>query len=677
MKRSLLVWLTFLACLAVVLAAAGWISITALRLDRSEAEARALGQWEEDVRLALWRLDSYVAPLVAQEHARPYFVYSAFYPADRGYGRMLVVGNKDAAHSLLLPSPLLLQRPPHVKLHFQVDASGGLTSPQVPPEEQRAQAEAWADSAAWAAEQQSRASCLAELDSWLDRQCVAQHLPTAGTPGEPSPQWAQQLAQSFAQLMPPPAQQRTAQQPATAAQTVSDGETAPQRAGNQALPLPAGIPTDPYAQQSQPGRGAGPEDGAPLAPENTPSLPQQRADINVRNYGPQREQRSLNDLEFAARQLGFAQMAANTTLSNALGHLAEDADIGPMTALWLHGELLLARRVRVGGQELLQGAWLDWESLRQTLLSNIEHLFPEADLQPVAVPDDAATQRRLAVLPVRLDPGPMPAVEMPLWTPLRVSLAVAWGGMLLAAAATAALLLGVMRLSERRATFVSAVTHELRTPLTTFRMYSEMLEGGMVASPSDQRQYLATLRREADRLTHLVENVLGYARLQRAGRARRVQQVALGELLQQVAPRLEARVAQTDLTLHVELPDALRAIRVAVDPAAVEQVLLNLVDNACKYAACSAPAPIEMFAAAAQRHVMLYVRDRGPGVDRRVRRRLFRPFSKSAEDAAATAAGVGLGLAFSRRVARSWGGDLWLHDGETPGACFALRLPRG
>ncbi len=75
------------------------------------------------------------------------------------------------------------------------------------------------------------------------------------------------------------------------------------------------------------------------------------------------------------------------------------------------------------------------------------------------------------------------------------------------------MLRGVLALSERRASFVSAVTHELRSPLTTFRMYAEMLAEGMVRDEQQRDRYLSTLRQEADRLSHLVDNVLQYARL--------------------------------------------------------------------------------------------------------------------------------------------------------------------
>ena len=77
------------------------------------------------------------------------------------------------------------------------------------------------------------------------------------------------------------------------------------------------------------------------------------------------------------------------------------------------------------------------------------------------------------------------------------------------------LLMGAISLSQRRAAFISSVTHELRTPLTTFRMYTEMLVEGMASDPAKQSQYHRTLYRESDRLVHLVENVLSYARLVR------------------------------------------------------------------------------------------------------------------------------------------------------------------
>ena len=116
-------------------------------------------------------------------------------------------------------------------------------------------------------------------------------------------------------------------------------------------------------------------------------------------------------------------------------------------------------------------------------------------------------------------------------------------------------------------------------------------------------------------------------------------------------------------------------VNVRAHVSAVEQILFNLVDNACKYAASASDRRIVLETARSRDRALLKVRDYGPGIARADARRLFRPFSKSARDAANTAPGIGLGLALSRRLARRMGGDLRLDETVTTGACFVLSLP--
>src|SRR6185312_16265337 len=97
--------------------------------------------------------------------------------------------------------------------------------------------------------------------------------------------------------------------------------------------------------------------------------------------------------------------------------------------------------------------------------------------------------------------GELPRATSASWSPVRYSLLIAWTAIALATVAVAPVLRCVLSLSERRASFVSAVTHELRTPLTTFRMYAEMLSEDMVPDETARRGYLHTLRVEAERLT--------------------------------------------------------------------------------------------------------------------------------------------------------------------------------
>jgi K+-sensing histidine kinase KdpD len=130
------------------------------------------------------------------------------------------------------------------------------------------------------------------------------------------------------------------------------------------------------------------------------------------------------------------------------------------------------------------------------------------------------------------------------------------------------------------------------------------------------------------------------------------------------------------LAVVVDSDEAALGTVVHVDASAVEQILFNLVDNACKYAAPTASEKIiHLEALPDGKFAMLRVRDHGQGISAEGAKRLFQPFSKSAHEAALTAPGVGLGLALCRRLSRSMGGDLRLETLAKGGACFVLTLP--
>ncbi len=348
---------------------------------------------------------------------------------------------------------------------------------------------------------------------------------------------------------------------------------------------------------------------------------------------------------------------------------------GVSQPIWIGDQLLLARRVEVGGKVVIQGCWLDWEKIRTTLIEEVSDVLPMVTLQPVLNASQAQVGRMLATLPVQLV-ARLPDASVSTWSAMQVSLVIAWTCVLVAAAAAAVLLHGVLSLSERRGAFVSAVTHELRTPLTTFRMYSEMLANDMVPDPSKRQTYLDTLRVEADRLSHLVENVLSYAKLERGPQRRTREQLSVDALLERVENRLAERAQQAAMQLVIDADADVRATTFKTDPAAAEQILFNLVDNACKYAARANDRRIHIEVNTNVSGVQFRVRDHGYGISPHEAKSLFRPFSKSADEAAHSAPGVGLGLALCRRLAHDLGGRLeWLPTDDA-GAVFQLTLPR-
>lgn len=403
-------------------------------------------------------------------------------------------------------------------------------------------------------------------------------------------------------------------------------------------------------------------------------------------YGvEQQAYRNAAELESRVRALDDNSAALRSTLvASSLGRdgVGEDASAsvlegGPARASWLGEELVLVRRVTTAMGPELHGSWLDWPRLRQRLLGQVHDLLPAAALERAEGSSDDAPHL-LATLPVRLAPGDPPPLELGR-SPLAPSLVLGWLGALAAAIAMVVVLRSALALSERRAAFVSAVTHELRTPLTTFRMYAEMLEEGMAPAGKRER-YLGTLRREADRLGELVENVLAYARIESDRAPLAPEALPVGRLVERVRERLEERSRAGGLALDVAIEPGLDDVAVRVDPAAVEQILFNLVDNAAKYAPSRAtpePTPrLELRASTAGRgRVALAVRDHGPGIDAAEREAIFEPFAKGRAHASGSEPGVGLGLALSRRLARQLGGELRVEPAD-PGARFVLTVPR-
>jgi len=125
----------YIVSIVVVLDVLGYVTWHMLRLERADLEAEAESHLQERVRLALWRMDSFMAPIIAQESARPYFHYRAFYPAERAYTRMW---EEVRPGDVLVPSPLFLASRNSsangdlIRLHFQLEPDGTMTSPQVP-----------------------------------------------------------------------------------------------------------------------------------------------------------------------------------------------------------------------------------------------------------------------------------------------------------------------------------------------------------------------------------------------------------------------------------------------------------------------------------------------------------------------------------------------------------------
>jgi len=226
--------------------------------------------------------------------------------------------------------------------------------------------------------------------------------------------------------------------------------------------------------------------------------------------------------------------------------------------------------------------------------------------------------------------------------------------------------------------FVSSVTHELRTPLTTFRLYSDLLSTGMVREENKRQNYLGTLKKEADRLTHLVDNVLSYSQIEKGSAKAKIEQISISNLMSRMEDRLNERASEDLMLVNIVYNAEVAHQNIQADTTAVEQIIFNLVDNACKYASGEEYSDqLEIKIHSNQKAFFFQVCDEGPGIDAKETKRLFRAFHKSAKEAADTKPGVGLGLALCRRLAHAMKGDLTiLPTPRNQGACFQLKMPR-
>lgn len=655
--RPFLRWFLFAACLAVFTGAMLWISARTLDLEAQRRLAAEDAQVQEKVRLALWRMDSLASALLIRENSRPAYHYQAFYAPDDLFANATQSIPKGQA---LMPSPLFGSLPDLVQLHFEV-VSGSACSPQAPLGAQKEIASNWY---ATSPQTGQAAETLRKLDALLKRHPELQKMPELGSA-------------PIIELKPaPPAEEKMK----TAAlmdqkldtQVFNNAVEQTQRAQilNKNL----------VAEKAEISK-------APMKKAASASKPDAEVasvDKNVRG----KEGSSLEKVKDLYRKGGEGGASDSTTgvssavLEGAAGPAARQrqslpALAGDLRAVWADKELLLVRQARLEGVSRLQGVWLDWPQLNARLIDTVRDLLPEATLMAVS-PDAARVDATaLVTLPVKLLTGQVPVVQMEFGSALKPALAIAWACLIAAALAIAFVLHRAVLLSERRGAFVSAVTHELRTPLTTFRLYSEMLADDMVPEPERRREYLTTLCDESTRLMHLVENVLSFSRIERGRTAARMEAVGVEGLVRRIEPRLRQRSDQVGLSLMVELAPAAAKAKVTVDVMAVEQILFNLTDNACKYAAPdSDPRELHLSARVEGRKILISLRDFGPGLSKQACRKLFQPFAKSATEAAHSAPGVGLGLALCRRLARELGGRLEHQGMKERGACFVLSLPR-
>jgi signal transduction histidine kinase len=227
------------------------------------------------------------------------------------------------------------------------------------------------------------------------------------------------------------------------------------------------------------------------------------------------------------------------------------------------------------------------------------------------------------------------------------------------------------QLARLRTDFVSNVSHELKTPLALIRMSGETLESGLVADQAKQREFHGIIRRESERLTHLIDNVLDTAKIEAGTRTFTRTRMDLVELVRDVLGAYTPLLSRQGFAVDTVLPST--AVPIDADRDGVSQALVNLLQNAIKYSADSRQLRIAVSRAESEVH--LSVTDRGIGITPDQLPRIFERYYRGATDGLSMPAGSGLGLPIVQHLMRAHGGRVDVESRPGQGSTFSLVFP--
>jgi two-component system phosphate regulon sensor histidine kinase PhoR len=224
------------------------------------------------------------------------------------------------------------------------------------------------------------------------------------------------------------------------------------------------------------------------------------------------------------------------------------------------------------------------------------------------------------------------------------------------------------RAEATRRDFVANASHELRTPISAIRAAAETLQAGALADPAAAREFVDIIARHSERLSRLTQDLLDLSRLESRQWRFDAARVDAAALARQVVDLLGAAAGEKGLALASEVPEG-AAVR--ADPRALEQVLVNLVENAIKF---TTRGSVTLRAAREGDAWILSVDDTGPGIERHHLPRIFERFYRADSGRSRDQGGTGLGLAIVKHLAQGMGGEVSV-ESDGSGTRFRVRLP--
>jgi signal transduction histidine kinase len=219
--------------------------------------------------------------------------------------------------------------------------------------------------------------------------------------------------------------------------------------------------------------------------------------------------------------------------------------------------------------------------------------------------------------------------------------------------------------------FVATVTHELKTPLASTRLLVDTLLEGRCRDETQQREYLELIARENKRLSRLIDNFLTFSRMERNKRTFNFGDVAPAEIVEAATDAVHENYERSGCNLAVEVADGLPPI--VADKDAMVTVLLNLLDNACKYSEGDKHIELRIFEK--EHAVCFQVKDNGIGMAKRELSKIFDRFYQVDQSLTRKVGGAGLGLSIVSFVVDAHGGTIDIQSELGKGSIFTVKIP--
>ena len=228
-----------------------------------------------------------------------------------------------------------------------------------------------------------------------------------------------------------------------------------------------------------------------------------------------------------------------------------------------------------------------------------------------------------------------------------------------------------MALARLKSDFVSNVSHELRTPLALIRLYAETLELGRITTQEKKQQYYRIIRKESERLTALINNILDFSRIEAGRKEYEFRETDIAALVHNTLDSYRYQIEQQGFAFEESIDPNLPAVR--VDREAIARALVNLVNNALKYSTDEKFLGVKLYR---ENGVLkLEVVDRGIGIARRDQSKIFEKFYRTGDPLVHNTKGSGLGLSLVRHITQAHGGEIAVESTPGKGSKFTLSLP--